>query len=89
MRGASLVHRSKLTKSQRAVIVANIDDGIIAYQPTQTELAKMLGVSLPMVQRAKRLSPLARQQVMKGMLTLGYFSWMRALPKPAAVGAAQ
>jgi hypothetical protein len=76
MRGASLVHR-KLTKSQRAVIVANIDDGLMAHQPSQSELAKLLGVSLPMVQRAKRLSPLARQQVMSGKVTLGHFK-----PKP-------
>src|SRR5205809_5705270 len=63
VRGASLVHR-KLTKSQLAVLVANIDDGVYPYQPTQSELAKALGVSVPMVQLAKRLSPLARQHVM-------------------------
>ena len=86
VRGVSLVHRSKLTKSQRAVIVANVDDGIIDYRLTQTELAKNLNVSLPMVQQAKRLSPLARQRVMSGSVTLGYYArHARALPRPAPV----
>jgi hypothetical protein len=74
MRGASLAHRSRLTKSQRAVIAANIDDGVVDYQPTQTGLAKDLGVSIAMVQRAKRLSALSRQQVMGGKVTVGHFT---------------
>jgi hypothetical protein len=80
-----MAHRTKLSKSQRAVVAANIDDGIAAYQPTRVELAKIIGVSLPMIQRAKRLSPLARQQVMSGLVKLGFFDRqkMRALPKPA------
>jgi hypothetical protein len=45
-----------------------------AYQPTQSELAKALGVSLPMVQLAKRLSPLARQAVMGGKVKLGHYA---------------
>jgi hypothetical protein len=55
------------------VIVADVGDGVVAYQPTQTELAKALNISLPMVQRAKRLSPQARQQVMSGIATLAYY----------------
>ena len=64
-----------------AAIVANIRDGTFAYVPTQTELAKAAGVSVQMVQRAKRLSPLARQFVMSGKATLGFFA-KPAAPKP-------
>jgi hypothetical protein len=87
MRGVSLVHRTRLTKSQRAVIVANIDDGVVGYQPTQSQLAKDLGVSVPMVQRAKRLSPLARQQVMGGKVTVGHFA-KPADPRAKVIGLA-
>jgi hypothetical protein len=80
VQGRSLAHRS-LSASQRAVIVANIRDGTFAYVPTQTELAKAAGVSVQMVQRAKRLSPLARQFVMSGKATLGFFA-KPAAPKP-------
>jgi len=74
VRGASLVHRTKLSQGQRAVLVADIDDGVAKYQPTQSELAKAIGVSLGMVQRAKRLSPLARQRVMSGEVTVGHYT---------------
>jgi hypothetical protein len=84
MAGRSLAHRSKLTASQRAVIVANIDDSVIPYQPTQAELAKALKVSLPMVHRAKRLSPLARQHVMSGKVTVGHYA-KPADPKPVII----
>ena len=83
MRGVSLAHRTRLTKSQRAVIAADIDDGIRGYQPSQTELAKALNVSTPMVQQAKRLSPLARQAVMGGKATVGHYTrQMAAALKP-------
>jgi hypothetical protein len=63
-----------LTASQKAVLAADIDDGVVGYQPTMTALAETLDVSVPMVQRAKRLSPLARQHVMSGAVTLGYYA---------------
>jgi hypothetical protein len=72
-RGVSLAHQTKLTKSQRAVIAANIFDGLFAYQPSQVELAKLLGVSAPMVVKARRLSPAAREQIAAGKATLATF----------------
>jgi hypothetical protein len=69
-----VAHRTKLTKSQRAVHAANIGDGVAVFQPTQIELAKAFGVSVPMVQAAKRLSPSARQAVLDGKATLASFA---------------
>ena len=77
--GRSMAHR--LSASQRAVLVANIDDGIVSYQPTQAALAKDFGVSVPMVQKAKRLSPLARQHVLSGEVTVGFYA--KQAPRPA------
>jgi hypothetical protein len=74
-----MAHR--LSASQRAVLVANIDDGIVSYQPTQAALAKDFGVSVPMVQKAKRLSPLARQHVLSGEVTVGFYA--KQAPRPA------
>jgi len=39
VRGASIAHRRKLTKSQRAVLAADILDGRRIYQPTRVDLA--------------------------------------------------
>jgi hypothetical protein len=82
-RGASLAHRSKLTKSQRAVLGADIFDGVRRYQPTQTDLATLLGISTTMIVSARRLSPAARQQIMTGLATLGHYAGR--VPKPAII----
>jgi hypothetical protein len=73
-RGVSLAHRSKLNKSQRAVLGADIFDGLKRYQPTQTDLATLLGVSTTMIVNARRLSPAARQQIMNGLVTLAHYA---------------
>jgi hypothetical protein len=62
VRGAGLAHRTKLSKSMRAVIAADIFDGIKCHQPTRRELTMLLDVSGNMIDRARRLSPAARQQ---------------------------
>jgi hypothetical protein len=81
----SLAHQTKLSKSQRAVIAANIFDGIFAFQPTQVELAKLLGISVPMVDKARRLSPAAREQIAKGKATLATFKTPPAMPKSTTI----
>jgi hypothetical protein len=73
-RGVSLAHRTKLTKSQRAVLVADILDGRRVYQPTRVDLATLVDVSVSMIAKAQRLSPAARQSIMKGFATLPSFA---------------
>jgi hypothetical protein len=68
-RGASLAKR-KLSKSQRAVIGANIADGLVAYQPTRLAIAADLGVSAVYVARAQRLTPEQRRMVREGRIGL-------------------
>jgi hypothetical protein len=60
------------------VLAADIDDGITAYQPSVVELAKLLGVSIPMVWKAKKLSPLARQAIMSGGAVVGDYDKLAA-----------
>jgi hypothetical protein len=83
--GRSLAHRTKLSKSQRAVIAADIFDDIKRHKPTRRELTMLLGVSGSMIDRARRLSPAARHAIMSGSVTLGYYAQPArplALPKP-------
>ena len=84
-RGASLAHQTKLSKSQRAVLAANVYDGLFAYQPSQVELAKMLGISVPMVAKARRLSPAARERITEGKATLATFEAPPAMPKSTTI----
>jgi len=73
--GVSVSHQ-KLTKSQRAVAAANVLDGISGYQPTQVDMSKAFGVSIPMIAEARRLSPAARERIAKGKATLATFKVM-------------
>jgi hypothetical protein len=68
-RGASLAKR-KLSKSQRAVIGADILDGLAVYQPTRRAVAANLGVSSGYVARAQALSPDQRKMVREGRIGL-------------------
>jgi hypothetical protein len=73
-RGVSLAHQTKLSKSQRAVLAADILDGRRVYQPTRVELATLVGVSAPMIVKAQSLSPAARAMIAKGLATLSNFA---------------
>ena len=81
MRGASIAHRRKLTKSQRAVLAADILDGRRIYQPTRVDLATLIGVSAPMIVEAQKLSPAARAMITNGVATLASFARRNASPK--------
>ena len=83
-RGVSLAHQTKLSKSQRAVIAADIFDGIRRYQPTQCDLATLLGISTTMIVSARRLSPAARQQIMAGLVTLAHYAVPASITLEAA-----
>jgi hypothetical protein len=54
--GASLVHR-RLSKTQRAVIAADIIDGSVTFIPTKQQVATACGVSQPYVDAARKLAP--------------------------------
>jgi hypothetical protein len=80
-RGVSLAHQTRLTKSQRAVIAANILDGVRLYQPTRVDLVGLLNVSVSMIAQAQCLSPAARDRIANGKATLATFK----TPKPVTV----
>jgi hypothetical protein len=81
-RGVSLAHRTKLTKSQRAALAAEILDGRRIYQPTRVDLATLMDVSAPMIVAAQRLSPAARQMIIKGVAALSDFAPRRRNASP-------
>jgi hypothetical protein len=87
VRGRSLALRTKLTKTERALLAADVYDGTKRYQPTRRELAVLFGVSGNMIDRARRLTAEQRQLITNGWVSsLAYFDpWPRplALPKPA------
>jgi hypothetical protein len=72
VRAKSLAHTTTLSPGQLAVQAANVLDGRAPYQPTQLSLAKEFGVSVPMIELARQLSPAARDLVMNGM-PIAYF----------------
>jgi hypothetical protein len=73
VRGVSMSHRTRLNKSQRAVIGAYILDGVWGYQPTRGAVARDLCISLPTLDKASALSPAARDAIMRQAGTLATF----------------
>jgi hypothetical protein len=65
IRGVSLVHR-ELSKTQLAVLGANIEDGLTRYVQTNQEVAASLGVSQTYINAARRLPLERREAILKG-----------------------
>jgi hypothetical protein len=65
IRGHSLAH-CQLTKQQRAVLAADVIDGLAAFVPSHKEVATIFGVSTPYINVARRLSPGKRAAILKG-----------------------
>jgi hypothetical protein len=63
--GRSLAHR-QLDKRQRAVLAANVIDGLTWIVPTQAQIAAMFGISVPYIQIARDLSPGKRAAILSG-----------------------
>jgi hypothetical protein len=63
--GVSLVHR-RLTKAQRAVLAANVIDGLARYVPTNQRVYADFGMSQPYVDIARRLTPQRREAILRG-----------------------
>jgi hypothetical protein len=62
--GRSLVHR-QLDKRQRACLAADVIDGLTTIDPTQRQVADLLGVSLAYVRIARGLSPGKRTAILR------------------------
>ena len=82
-RGVSVAHRQD-TKQQKAARAANVSDGLARYQPTDVELARLYGVSVTLINRAKQLLPEAREAVAEGRAHLPQPVRVLTLAKPAA-----
>jgi hypothetical protein len=63
--GASLAHR-QLDKRQRAVLAADVLDGVAAFTPTQAQIALICGVSVSYIVAARKLSPGKRAAILRG-----------------------
>jgi hypothetical protein len=83
----SIARRTKLSASQLAAIAANILDGFAYYEPTQVALSKEFGVSVLMIEFARRLSPSSRQMVISGRCKLGYYAKPKSRDDVAALRA--
>jgi hypothetical protein len=63
--GRSLVHR-RLSKVQRAVLAADVIDGLAQYVQTDQQVAAAFGVSGTYVLAARKLSPRERSAILQG-----------------------
>jgi hypothetical protein len=63
--GASLAHR-QLDARQRAVLAADVLDGVVTFTPTQAQIALICGVSVPYIMVARKLSPGKRAAILRG-----------------------
>jgi hypothetical protein len=60
----------RLSKSQRAVLAADVLEGRLSLRPTATAIAKVMGVSVPYITAASKLSTMERYKVRWGLRTL-------------------
>jgi hypothetical protein len=63
--GASLAHR-QLDARQRAILVADVLDGLTVFTPSQKQFADIFGVSVPYIMAARKLSPGKRAAILRG-----------------------
>jgi hypothetical protein len=63
--GRGLAHR-RLNARQRAVLAADVVDGIVAVQLSAKQVAQLLGVSAPYIALAQQFSPEKRAAILSG-----------------------
>ena len=78
----SLVHR-RLTPQQKAVICANILDGLARYVPTQKELADTLGVPPSYIMAARKLSLGFRDAILHREQEVSFAALLKPSQSPA------
>jgi hypothetical protein len=66
IRGVSLAHR-ELDAPQLAVLAADVADRLVTFIPSQQQLARLFGVSVPYIRAAQRLSPSQRAAILRGL----------------------
>jgi hypothetical protein len=63
--GAGIANRH-LDARQKACLAADVLDGLVTFIPSQKQLADLLGVSVPYINVARKLSPGKRVAILKG-----------------------
>jgi hypothetical protein len=77
--GVSLVHR-QLSKAQRAILAADVIDGLARYVPTNQQVAAAFSVSQPYIDVARRLTPGRREAILRGWDTTPFTELMPRHP---------
>jgi hypothetical protein len=85
IRGHSLAH-CQLTKQQRAVLAADVIDGLAAFVPSHKEVATIFGVSTPYINVARRLSAGKRTAILRGWDPVSFTELMNPPRQVSLVG---
>jgi hypothetical protein len=84
--GRGLTHRH-LDKRQRAVLAADIVDGIVTVQLSAKQVAQLLGVSVPYITLAQQFAPEKRAAVLRGEDSTSFAALLNPpAPQPALPG---
>ena len=78
--GASLAHR-QLDKRQRAVLAADMLDGLVTFTPSAKQLADIFDVSVPYINVARKLSAGKRAAILKGWDPVSFADLMNPPPR--------
>jgi hypothetical protein len=84
IRGRSLAQR-KLGAAQKASIAAGILAGEVTIELSVSQLARLVGVSVPYISAARQLTPEVRRSIADGEGTLSFTLLLKSplsLPKP-------
>jgi hypothetical protein len=79
--GAGLANRH-LDKRQRAVLVADVLDGVVTFTPTMAQLASIFGVSVTYVELARKLPIGRRSAILRGW---DLVSFAQLMPRRSAM----
>jgi hypothetical protein len=81
--GRGLSHRH-LSKRQRAVLAADIVDGIVTVQLSAKQVAQLVGVSVPYITLAQQFTPEGRASIMSGTDDISFVGLLNPpTPQPA------
>jgi hypothetical protein len=83
--GASIVHR-QLDKRQRAILAADVLDGMVRLDPSQKQLAQIFGVSVVYVAIARKLSPGKRVAILRKWDPTPFTELMNPPPRQLSQG---